>query len=365
MRPDRSRLSLPIQQWPAIDQGLWSDGLRGGGLFDVAGAGAHWSAASRRKTAGGYGRWLHWLEMTGQCDHAVPPGRRVTRDRAAAYIRHLDETLSPGTLLCRVQELADALRVLAPGDDRHWLMDLYRAVASRARPVRDKRQRLRTAGELVALGERLMTSAETTMGWSRRRRAVQYRDGLMIALLAYRPVRKKNFAAMRLGIHVVEQRGRHWMLFSAAETKNRLAYQTTFPEALEANLRHYLERCRPILVARRHGGLTPDFDALWVSDVGTQLTMGALADRIEKCTKAAFGQSIPPHWFRDAAATSIAIDDPVHVRDAHLVLGHAGLATTEKHSNQARSLQASRRHQAMLADLLSRGQNASRLKRST
>ena len=102
----------------------------------------------------------------------------MTRDRAAAYIRHLDETLSPGTLLCRVQELADALRVLAPGDDRHWLMDLYRAVASRARPVRDKRQRLRTAGELVALGERLMTSAETTMGWSRRRRAVQYRDGL-------------------------------------------------------------------------------------------------------------------------------------------------------------------------------------------
>lgn len=191
MRPDRSRLSLPIQQWPAIDQGLWSDGLRGGGLFDVAGAGAHWSAASRRKTAGGYGRWLHWLEMTGQCDHAVPPGRRVTRDRAAAYIRHLDETLSPGTLLCRVQELADALRVLAPGDDRHWLMDLYRAVASRARPVRDKRQRLRTAGELVALGERLMTSAETTMGWSRRRRAVQYRDGLMIALLAYRPVQRR------------------------------------------------------------------------------------------------------------------------------------------------------------------------------
>jgi len=344
---------------------LWSDGLRGGGLFDVVGAGAHWSAATRAKTAGGYGRWLHWLETTGQCDHAVPPWRRVTRDRVAAYIRHLGETLSPGGLLCRVQDLSNALRVLAPDDDRRWLMDPYRAVASRAWPVRDKRQRLRTAGELVALGERLMTNAETTLGWSPRRRAVQYRDGLMIALLAHRPVRKKNFATMRLGIHVVQQHGRHWMLFAAAETKNRLAYQTMFPEALEANLRHYLEHCRPVLVARQHGALTADFDALWVSDVGTQLTMGALADRIEKCTKAAFGQSIPPHWFRDAAATSIAIDDPVHVRDAHLVLGHASLATTEKHYNQARSLQASRRHQAMLADLLSQGQNASRLKRST
>ncbi len=153
MRLDLSRLSLPIQQWPAIDQELWSKGLREGGPFDVVGAGSHWSAASRGKTAGGYGRWLHWLETTGQCDHAVPPGRRVTQDRVAAYFRYLGETLSPGTLLCRVQELSDALRVLALSDERRWLTELYRTVASRARPVRDKRQRLRTAGELVALGQ--------------------------------------------------------------------------------------------------------------------------------------------------------------------------------------------------------------------
>jgi hypothetical protein len=39
------------------------------------------------------------------------------------------------------------------------------------------------------------------------------------------------------------------------------------------------------------------------------------------------------------------------VRDARHVLGHARLATTERHYNQARSLDASRRHQIMLADL--------------
>jgi integrase len=48
---------------------------------------------------------------------------------------------------------------------------------------------------------------------------------------------------------------------------------------------------------------------------------------------------------------TIAIEDPKHVRDAHLVLGHASLTTTERHYNQARSLEASRRHQAMLANL--------------
>jgi site-specific recombinase XerD len=73
--------------------------------------------------------------------------------------------------------------------------------------------------------------------------------------------------------------------------------------------------------------------------------------RICKHTRKAFGTSLPPHWFRDAAATSIAIEDPMHVRDARHVLGHASLATTERHYNQACSIDASRRHQAMLATL--------------
>src|SRR6266700_1725236 len=80
-------------------------------------------------------------------------------------------------------------------------------------------------------------------------------------------------------------------------------------------------------------------NALWISENATQLDAGALSKRISMHTAKAFGRSIPPHWFRDAAATSIAIDNPAHVRDAHLVLGHAGLATTEKHYILAQSLE--------------------------
>lgn len=80
------------------------------------------------------------------------------------------------------------------------------------------------------------------------------------------------------------------------------------------------------------------------------LEKGALANRIRKHTMRAFGASIPPHWFRDAAATSIAIEDPRHVRDAHQVLGNT-LATMERHYNQARNIEASRRYRMMIADL--------------
>jgi integrase/recombinase XerD len=82
------------------------------------------------------------------------------------------------------------------------------------------------------------------------------------------------------------------------------------------------------------------------------LDKGALATRIRKHTKVAFGASLPPHWFRDATATMIAVENPKHICDAHQILGNT-LATAQKHYNQADSLEASRRHQAMLAALRS------------
>jgi integrase len=95
----------------------------------------------------------------------------------------------------------------------------------------------------------------------------------------------------------------------------------------------------------------PEVDGLWVSEVGTQLEYGALERRIFVHTRIAFGRGIYPHMFRDAAATSIAVDNPKNIGDASLVLGHAGHRMTEKHYNHARSLDASRRHAATLASL--------------
>lgn len=343
------RLCLPVKLWPAADQLLWTERLRPAGLFDPASVGASWAPASRRKTASGYGRWLQWLILTGQYDPALPPGQRVTRERVAAYLHHLGQTVSSITQLCRTQELLDALRVLAPEVDWCWLSDLYQVVRSQAHPVRDKRQRLLPASELVDLGCQMMLQAGKALGWSASRRAMHYRDGLLIALLAYRPVRLKNLAGMRLGQHIVEKHGRYWILLDASETKNHVAYEVSLPANLEAALRQYIDQHRPVLLSGGRAGTPSPGNALWISRIGTHWESGALARRIADTVEVGLGQRIPPHWFRDAAATTIAIDNPVHVRDAHLVLGHAGLGSTEKHYNQARTLQASHRYQAMLA----------------
>jgi site-specific recombinase XerD len=254
-------------------------------------------------------------------------------------------------VLCRVQELYDALRVLAPEADWDWLVQIYRALRAHVRPARDKVSRLRPIDELAALGERLMEEAEVASAWSPRRRAVAYRDGLMIALLAYRPVRLKNLAMMRLGRHLTKVSGCWQILFAPEETKSHVPYEAIVPAALVPRLERYLDRHRPVLLRGESGDLTSDINAVWVSETGTQLERGALARRIADQTKAAFGRRISPHMFRDAAATSIAVDNPKHIGDASLVLGHLEHTMTERHYNHARSLEASRRHAETLKRL--------------
>ena len=348
----------PIAGWPARDRALWEKGVEAKGLFESYGAGAAWSEGSRYKTAVGYNGWLSWLAAKKLLDPDLSPADRVTPERAAAYIAELQAERAPYTVLCRVQELYDALRVVSPETSWNWLAQLYRTLRPQVRPARDKVSRLKPIDELAALGERLMEEAETAPDWSARRQAVLFRDGLIIALLAYRPLRLKNLAMMRLGRHLTKVSGCWQILFAADETKSRVPYEAMVPWALRPGLERYLEVHRPVLMrgeradGRAHDPpINPRLDAVWVSEVGTQLEASALGRRIVDRTRDAFGRSVSPHMFRDCAATSIAVDNPKHIGDASLVLGHAGHTMTEKHYNHARSLEASRRHAEGLARL--------------
>ena len=92
-------------------------------------------AASRNKTARGYGRWLCWLRQKGLLDPALAPGARVTRPLVADYVATLSASCAPYTVVCRLQELYDALRVLAPETDWRWLAELWMRLGRRAEPA--------------------------------------------------------------------------------------------------------------------------------------------------------------------------------------------------------------------------------------
>jgi len=96
----------------------------------------------------------------------------------------------------------------------------------------------------------------------------------------------------------------------------------------------------------------PVEDALWVSTDGSPMTEMAIYDRIRTHTQRAFGTPINPHLFRDAAATTLAIADPVHVRVAAPLLGHRTFRTTERHYQHAQSLDA---HRAYVGAVFGKG----------
>jgi hypothetical protein len=90
---------------------------------------------------------------------------------------------------------------MAPHTDWAWLSRVAVRLKQRVQPVRSKRDRLVEADELFAFGMQTMARAEATdvADW---RQAQHYRDGLMIALLAARPLRRRNFTAIEIGRHL-------------------------------------------------------------------------------------------------------------------------------------------------------------------
>ena len=151
---------VPIALWPPADRAAWEAAMRRRDPFEDAGLATRWSAATRRKTACGYGRFLFWLLERGELDVTADPAARITHERLTSYLEDLRSANRGHTIHNRIQELGDAMRALAP--DHEW--SFIRRVAARLRadavPARDKRGRLPPIAEIVAQGYRMMARAE-------------------------------------------------------------------------------------------------------------------------------------------------------------------------------------------------------------
>jgi integrase/recombinase XerD len=346
---DPARRCLKIAEWPEADRRLWLSALQPGDVLEAGGARSGYRPASNRNAASGYGRWLAWLECCGRLDQEQAPALRITRDAVAAYVQTLIPINSPVSIRVRLEALYQAARVMGANLDWQWLRRLRSGIRDDGQSKRDKRGRLVSSADLCDLGLRLM---EQPVGRrTAREHAICFRDGLAIALLAARPLRRENFAGLRLDRHLAKRGEIWWIYICGEETKTATPIEMPWPEGLVTHLQTWLLVHRPCLAARRGRWNSPLQGALWVSSHGSPMTGMALYDRISLHTRAAFGKPINPHLFRDCAATSLAIEDPAHIRMAATILGHRTLATTERHYNLARSLEAARQWQDVIGDL--------------
>lgn len=282
------------------------------------------------------------------------------------------EALRP---ICSVRTIANYLallvmmgQALAPRANWHWLQLLQQRLQLGAPLVRDKRTRMAPAGELLRLGLDLMEKAEAARAHTAsisRHAAQDFRDELLIALLISRPLRQKNFIAMEIGRHLVQLGQGYQIRFTADETKTNKALDLAFPARLVPELTLYLKIYRPILLALRSSrgqsrqtSLPPAGNALWVTQYGTALSADAQAKLLKKHTTARFGKFVNPHLFRDCVASSIANEDPAHVRIAAQILGHTCFDTTEKYYIQAQAGVATRRYHDQILSIRSAAKRA-------
>ena len=184
-----------------------------------------------------------------------------------------------------------------------------------------------TSDRLYALGIELMDRAMADADAANRVRkayAFQYRDGLVIALLALIPLRRRTLAALRIGQHLVKT-GDLWSLdIPAADTKANRSLDYPISEEISGRIDIYLALFR----SRIPG--SDKHTSLWSSNQGRPMCGMAIYAAVRKRTKKAFGFAVNLHRFRHAAASFWSSHDPVNVRGAKDLLGHASFGTTEK-----------------------------------
>ncbi len=342
--PNRAkRIALRLDQWPDEDRALWSAALRDEDIFDEPGLAARWRPATRARVLAAYGRWLGELALHEPEALKEGAAGRVTRSRIAAFCEILSETNTGVSVATHLRALRDMLRVLAPAADWSWLLNIAKQIdyQSFARP---KAHRIRSTDELRQLGFELMAKAdEAAKVRIGKFAALDYRDGLMLTFLAMCPLRRSNLAGLEVGRSLVRC-GETWtILLAADETKTHREEEHYVPEDVCACLDRYLKVYRPVIPG------SSKHNALWASSKSCPLPADGAYQMITRRTKKAFGVAISPHLFRDAAATTWALNSPGQIRVASDLLGHASPTTAERHYNQANSISAARRLAAAIA----------------
>jgi integrase len=343
MRGPKPRLHLPYGQWPAVDRSLWERATGGDDPFTDA-AGARLSKATQHTYLFAWQRFLGFLAIHESTALEIPPSERLTIERVRTFVAHLAETNLPRSVAGQVDALYHAARVMMPERDWSWLKAI-KARLYAAAPAHAPTGPVITSLQLLDLGQRLMDESKPAPSTPiSMDDAVRYRDGLMVALLAFIPIRRKNLAALEIGRHLVREGDGWFVIIPREEAKTGTPIEFPVPELLDSYLAFYLDVVRPRIV--RHSTCA----ILWVSPQGGALCYGAITQVFSRLSSR-LGLHITPHDVRDAAATTWALSAPDQICVARDLLAHSNLRTTIKHYNRARGIEASRAYRNVIAGM--------------
>lgn len=335
------QLARRVASWPAIDQGLWNASCCPGDPLDDPGHGASLRLASQHKIAKGYTYWLAFLRETGLLDEAVPPEARISHARSAAWFRALKARGNrPFTIVGRFSELNLALKVLAPSADRSCVLRPNGASVRRRLFLEKRVIYVPDARILYMEGIRLMDTADQC--GTARKRLLQYRDGLLFAILAARGRRLGTTAQTMNATNLRYAEGRYWIEYRRDQIKTNKTDNVLLPARLTTYITRYLEDVRPPLLRG------PDHGALWVGNLGGPLAEDGINKVIRTRSKALLGVSIGPHRFRHAIGTTAPLVNRTEPGLARAVIDISEAVMAENYNRATTTFATTVFHQYML-----------------
>lgn len=347
------RLGMPVESWPPGDQTAWRAAFKAKSPFGAQAKGAKLRHPTRAAIATCYARWLLWLQVRHPEAFFLPIKERTSEERVTNYLNDLSEEITARALTNYAARLSSALKLIAPEHDWAWFDPIIRRLERLAKSARSSRWPFIPTNQLSAYGLELMKAADNDHDLSDDRRAEQFRDGLMIAFLAARPLRRKNMIELEIGAHLKEIGDGFNVTLPPEIMKNHTALEFPLPDALVPFMQRYLTLYRPVLSVGPGGvaaGHPEHATSLWLARSGRRFPSDSFADMITARIQSRFGQRLTPHDFRRCAATTIAQNNPEEYLIIRVILGHSTIAMAEKYYIHAKGIEAAHLFQAMLTD---------------
>jgi site-specific recombinase XerD len=331
----RRILLLPFKLWPDADRKAWAAACQPAARLKRGGAAGHLKPVTREVHERHYGNFLGCLDRNGLLRRDAPAAANVTPENVDAFLAEAKARMSSTTVHVAMCCLRRAARYMVPGLELDWLNEIAKDLAVVAYP-RSKFDRLVLPERLIEAGLTLIHEAENLQTITKLAQATQVRNGLMVAMLGFHPIRRKNFAALEIGRSLVKIRGRWWIVLSAAETKENRADERRVNKLLIPFIDRYLDQYRPVLARSDNAP-----SALWLSaNDGAPITAKHVANVIRKSTLSTVGVAVSPHLFRTSAASAAAVYGGDNPYLGSAVLHNADQRVTFEHYNRATSLTA-------------------------
>jgi integrase/recombinase XerD len=336
--PNRSRLQLPFAQWPNRDQRAWTLATTQVDRFDEPGRGAHLADTTKRVLKISYSEYLKFLLERRQGLLKKPLGSRISPSLIAPFVKWLAHSRGDRRIAVSLHHLRLAMRLVDPNLDLRWLLIITKRLAKCAPPSKAKPGAI-TSEHLYQLGMTLMDQAEAESSRDKSatgKLAILYRDGLIIALMAEIPLRRRTLTALRTHDNLVKE-DECWLLDIAGDdTKMGQPLEFLLSHKLSGRIDRYLERYRPRIPG------APNHNGLWASEKGGCLSSNGLYDIVCKRTEQNLGVRTNPHAFRHAAGSLWSRQDPRNILGIKDLLGQTSFGTAQRYYIGTRSRLAGR-----------------------